>query len=546
MLPDEKLEMKVVSSLAKVFPDEEIKDPDLKGASMLLNETYSFQVAYKWDGAVKKNVAVKVESDLYPYIKIYQVGLVPVEMPCYVDHDENILRSVPGLYPDILQPVEAGGIVLLPEQWRSLWIEISPDGVVEAETHPISISFVSEDNTILETAQFELDIINASLPEQTLIYTNWFHTDCLATWYQVGVFSEEHWRIIEQYVKCAASHGMNMILTPIVTPPLDTQVGGERPTVQLVDISMSGEQYVFDYSKLKRWITLCFANGIKYFEISHLFTQWGAKHASKIMCHTETGDVRIFGWETDALGETYRNFLSQLLTGLASFIKSEGLENRCFFHISDEPSMEHLAAYENASSIIYQYLEGFPVMDALSDYEFYEKGLVKKPIPSTDHISHFLEHQVQGLWAYYCCGQHKKVANRFINMPSARNRILGFQLYKYNIEGFLHWGYNFWYSQYSLRQVDPFRVTDADYAFPSGDAFVVYPGEAGPLVSLRLKVFYETLQDMRALQLLEIKIGREEVIQLLDDGLETPITFDDYPTDARWIINKREQINRMI
>lgn len=62
-------------------------------------------------------------------------------------------------------------------------------------------------------------------------------------------------------------------------------------------------------------------------------------------------------------------------------------------------------------------------------------------------------------------------------MPSARNRILGALLYKYNAVGFLQWGYNFWYSQFSKHEIDPFTVTDAGKAFPSGDAFVVYPGE---------------------------------------------------------------------
>ncbi len=52
-------------------------------------------------------------------------------------------------------------------------------------------------------------------------------------------------------------------------------------------------------------------------------------------------------------------------------------------------------------------------------------------------------------------------------------------MYLYGIEGFLHWGYNYYSSQYSIRKIDPYRVTDADDAFPSGDAFLVYPGEDG-------------------------------------------------------------------
>ncbi len=374
----------------------------------------------------------------------------------------------------------------------------------------------------------------------------WFHTDCLATWYEDEVFSEAHWERIEQYVKTAVDHGINMILTPIFTPPLDTQVGGERPTVQLVDVVKTGDKYQFGFDKLKRWVELCRANGVKYFEFAHLFTQWGAKHAPKIMAVENGEEKRIFGWETDATGLEYENFLDQFLPELVSFVRENGLENCSYFHVSDEPREEHLEFYENASRILNKHLKDFPIIDALSSYAFYEKGLVKKPIPASNHIEPFLDNNVPDLWTYYCCSQYKKVANRFFAFPSARSRILGIQLYKYKIQGFLQWGYNFWYSQYSVRPIDPFKVTDAGKAFPSGDPFIVYPGEDGPLESIRSEVFYDALQDLRALILLEEKIGREEVIRLLEEGLESPITFSEYPRDDQWLLQKREQINKLL
>jgi hypothetical protein len=143
-----------------------------------------------------------------------------------------------------------------------------------------------------------------------------------------------------------------------------------------------------------------------------------------------------------------------------------------------------------------------------------------------NHIEPFAG-KVPALWTYYCCSQHKDyVPNRFFSMPSLRNRVLGVLMYKYEVRGFLQWGYNFWYSQLSVREIDPFTVTDAGKAFPSGDAFVVYPGENGtPLLSLRLKVFYEALQDMRALQLLEQHIGRDATEALLEEGFEQPLSF---------------------
>ena len=50
----------------------------------------------------------------------------------------------------------------------------------------------------------------------------------------------------------AVDHGINMLLTPLFTPPLATRVGGERPTVQLVEVRGSKERYSFDFKRLDR------------------------------------------------------------------------------------------------------------------------------------------------------------------------------------------------------------------------------------------------------------------------------------------------------
>ncbi|MHC1747821.1 MAG: DUF4091 domain-containing protein [Cellulosilyticaceae bacterium] len=537
------LEIKLFSSLEKVFADKIPSGIEWHKGSMLGNEVYAFQVAYHWCGDIRKNVEVSVNSKLAPWITIRSVSLIASEMPCYANHDNNILRTTPGLYPDLLEPLDSAGTVLLPKQWRALWITIDTKGTTDAGMYPVEILFRDDVGETLGSAVFEIEIIKANLPKQKLVHTEWFHTDCLATYYGVDIFSEEHWERIEQFINTAVKHGMNMILTPIFTPPLDTEIGGERPTVQLVEVKKEGNTYTFNFDKLKRWVKICLSNGVEFFEFSHLFTQWGAKYAPKIMGFENGVYKRLFGWDTNALGEDYKAFLSSFLPELILFIKQNKLEENSYFHVSDEPTIENLEDYIKACEILDKFINGFPVIDALSDYSFYETGVVKNPIPSTDHITTFLDNQVPNLWTYYCCMQYKDVSNRFFNMPSARNRVLGMQLYKFNIKGFLHWGYNFWYSQFSRFSIDPFKVTDAAYGFASGDAFLVYPGKEGPLASLRLEVLYEALQDLRALELLEESIGKEAVLALIEGDLEQPLTFKNYPQEAEWILNKREQIN---
>ena len=131
-------------------------------------------------------------------------------------------------------------------------------------------------------------------------------------------------------------------------------------------------------------------------------------------------------------------------------------------------------------------------------------------------------------------------------MPSQRNRVLGCQLYKYDVKGFLLWGFNFWYKRLSIGTVDPFTETDAGGFFPSGDSYVVYPGkDEKPLLSLRIKVFYDALQDMRAMQLLESMIGKEKVMEIVEKGID-PLEFDCYPQSDEWQLAMRENINEAI
>jgi hypothetical protein len=112
--------------------------------------------------------------------------------------------------------------------------------------------------------------------------------------------------------------------------------------------------------------------------------------------------------------------------------------------------------------------------------------------------------------------------------------------------GFLHWGYNFWNTQYSLKNINPYQVTDAGCAFPSGDPFIVYPGEEGPIPSIRLKVLQQALFDLRALKLLESMTSKKYVLKILEAGLDKPLTFDEYPIDKGYLISVRRKINEEI
>lgn len=552
------LKAKIVSSLEKALLEDNIDSYEpLLRISALRGERLSLQLLHTFEyeddmPLVERNRAfshLTVEGEIAKYVTVSDVDHVPVSRPTLgkVDKDQNYISFRPGLFPDVIRPLHYnGGVISAPYLLSSLWVEIEIPDTLSGGEYELSFTLDAEEKGSAK-ASVVIEVINATLPEGDMYFTQWFHADCLASYYNLEVFSERHWQIIENFVKVAARNGINMLLTPVFTPPLDTAPGGERPTVQLVGVTLSGGEYFFDFSLFDRWVGMCKRLGIKYIEISHLFTQWGAYHAPKIMATVDGEYKRIFGWDTEASGEEYTRFLRLFISELLSHASLIGIEDSLFFHISDEPREEHLESYKAAKAVLSDLLSGHTIMDALSSYKFWQEGLVETPIPASNHIAPFIEGGVPNLWTYYCCTQVERVSNRFIEMGSYRNRSIGFQMYKYSIVGFLHWGYNFYYNWHSADLINPYLMADGDGWVSPGDAFSVYPAPSGEAYeSVRLKVFYDALTDIRAMKLCETLVGREAVVRLIDETLGEPVTFDTCAKNAKTVLTLREGINRLI
>ncbi len=547
------VQTKIVSSLEKCFLDDSIDDYlPLRKISMLKNERLSVQFLYTSDTLHTAQVdllALKIEHSDELHVSARAVENVPVVMPCpEPPPDDNYLRTVPGLYPDLLRPLHYHGkLPVVRCQLHSVWIEVEASERVMAGEHRVTVSLSDDAGEPVSVQELDIDLIDAVLPQQELRFTQWFHCDTLAAYYHCEVWSERHWEIIEQFARTAVRNGVNMLLTPIHTPPLDTEIGGERLTTQLIDVSLDADGYKFDFGRLDRWIDLCDRVGIQYLEIAHFFTQWGAVHAPKIMA-TVNGEYRkLFGWETDAVGEDYVRYLRALIPAFLEHMRQRGDDKRCFFHISDEPNDDQMESYRAAKSVVAELLRGYPIMDALSDFEYWRQGVVELPIPSNDHIEPFLQAHVRGLWTYYCCGQCKDVSNRLIAMPLWRTRSIGMQFYKYDIEGFLHWGFNHYNDHCSVDSINPYLEQSGDYWVPAGDTHSVYPAQDGTaLESIRLVSFFEALQDMRAMKLAETVCGKEALIAEMERIFGGEIRFDRCAHDAQTLLNIREAVNSII
>ncbi len=550
-----KFEYRILTDFEKVFCDDKLamEIPLIQNMTQLFEgargETIAFQIAFKCTDGISLNVSA--DSVFGENLTLREVQLVPCDLPAIQD-DTYILRNTPGIYPDPLTPL-VKPLALPRGLWRAVWVSIRIPEDFTPGTYDVNLSFDffehpgepwKRDIQIHEKACVKIKVHQAVLPEQELICTNWFYADCLSEFYREEPWTERFWAILENYFRDLTVHGRNMLLTPLWTVPLDTAIGTERPTCQLLDIEYDG-QYRFDFGKLKRWLDLGRNCGVKYFEMSHFFTQWGAKATPKIMVMEKGRLVRKFGWDVASTSDEYREFLTALMPELVAFLKKEGLTGKCYFHVSDEPDEKMIEDYKKAAAPIHANLhdDEFPIIDALSSTRFVKEGLIKRPVPWTLHLDEFQNEDIEHRWCYFALAPNGTPARSY-GAPSCRYRILGILLYLYEIEGFLHWGHNFWFSQYSLNtKLNPWVETTSGHVHTGGHSYNVYPLPDGtPADAIHYEVFMEAIQDIRLLKLLESRIGREKTVELICEGLPSQPVMTSYPREAMWQWELRKRI----
>ena len=108
--------------------------------------------------------------------------------------------------------------------------------------------------------------------------------------------------------------------------------------------------------------------------------------------------------------------------------------------------------------------------------------------------------------------------------------------YKYGIDGYLHWGLNFWRGENPL--VETAAIQPDGLVLPAGDAWVLYPYKKHLIPSIRLEAMRDGIVDYELLKLLEQKnpqLATQLVNSLVYD-------FDKYDIDIVHFRKIRKQL----
>jgi hypothetical protein len=522
----------LATSLVRHYPATPPKTRSRMTVEVARNERFHFQVAARHDSLNVEILALTAAAPKGWQVRVRRVAYVPMAhlntptMP--TDADLEGREHIPGFVPDPLldlQTVRMGSA-----ETHAFWVTVVPAKSVTPGDHDIDLQIGPEGGRtkrLVLTAR----VSPVRIPKRrNFRVTNWFYIDTLIDRYQARPGQKRFWTVLDAYLRNLVEHGQDTVYTSVFSVQLD----GERTPSQLLRVTRGADgTYQFDWRHVRRFVKAARAAGIGYFEWSHFFSQWGVARALKVYEGDCADGVLLWPRKTKATSPVYREFLAQFLPAFHQFLKKEKLLACSYFHVSDEPSSDHLENYKAAREMLRELAPWMKVMDAMSHLDVAEH--TDMPIPSIGAGLKFLDADID-CWCYFCCGPRGAFLNRLMDTPLPKMRMVGWLCYRWPFKGFLHWGYNYWNRCQQNEPIDPFAVSDGGNwpGWPYGDTFQVYPGEDGPIDSIRWETFASGLQDYALLQ------GRRTD----RDGklLAACRSFEDFPKAEAWLTKARHAL----
>ncbi len=171
-----------------------------------------------------------------------------------------------------------------------------------------------------------------------------------------------------------------------------------------------------------------------------------------------------------------------------------------------------------------------------------------------DEITHLAEDENKTAWWYVCNGPTEKdgYCNLFVEQESIKHRILFWQQYDYDVDGFLYYFANVWTERGSGNpwdENDIWATAVSGYGItPNGDGILIYPGaDIGtpytPAATIRLKNVTAGLEDYDYLKMAEEKLGRIAVNEIVD---KVTLSLTDYTTEHEVLESIRREIGDLL
>lgn len=474
-----------VDPLVKVFPDSTPLAGEAS-AEVARGENASLQVAIRCPVQMKSLKAelapLKCEGDSAKTLAprpVRFVGYVPVEVGIPKPPKDR-LRVTPAFFPDPL--LESPPIEVSAGSTQPIWLTVpvpvdAAPGLYRGEIH---VSATAYDKPVSADLPVTVRVWPVTVDKTRLWVTHWFQMGTFPGKGKLEQDSPAYWDMLRRYARNMADHLQNVALIS----PLSQAEFKARPDGTL-DI---------DFSRFDKWVDIFTQEGvIGRIEGGHIGTRVKGWESQFIVHIRRVKDGKVESATVEPSSPEADTFYAQFMPALVKHLKEKGWLDHYMQHLADEPIPMNIATYRVMADLVRKYAPELHVIEACHAKDL--TGAIQVWVPQLnflhDDFGHYRERQQAGdeLWFYTCLGPQEEYANRFLEQPLIKTRLLHWINFRYGVTGYLHWGYNYWSSD-AFRQVSVYAEGGA-LILPAGDSWIVYPGKDGPLDSIR----YEAMRD---------------------------------------------------
>ncbi len=458
------------------------------------------------------------------------VGYVPVDRPTQTPSKDQ-LRAPPADYPDPL--LEAASIDVGPGQAQPIWVTVAIPTHAAPGTYrgTLRLQGTLASQPVQAEQKLEVVVYRAVAGPANLWVTEWFGLQ----WRHMRIApqpeSDESYALLRRYARNMAEHRHNVALIS----PLD-----------LAKFSVGAEgELLIDFSRFDRWVEIFQQEGvIGRIEGGHIGGRkegWESEFA--VTVH-QVQDRNVITRQVDPASPEAEAFYSRFFPALVTHLRSKHWLERYMQHLADEPIAQNIASYRAMAALARRYAPELRIIEACHTKDL--TGSIDIWVPQLNYLHddwpHYQARQKAGeeVWFYTCVFPQGEYANRFLEQPLIKTRLLHWINARYGITGYLHWGYNQWTAD------SPFTHTTRPHGgppyLPAGDPWIVYPGMKGPLDSIRFEAMRDGIADYALLQAL----AQKNPAASQDLAAKLIVDFDRYNTDLNTFRILRRELLKQV
>ena len=442
------------------------------------------------------------------------------------------LFSSSGLYPDPI--VEKGSIDIASGETQPIWITVKIPKNVSKGLYRGEVNVTGSMNgkSFATKMPIQVQVYPVIIDKTSLWVTNWYSSspnNLELIFGEKGIvpYSDKYWDYIKLLADKMAEYRQNVA---IISP------------LELSKFSLDGAgHYGFDFTNFDKTVDIFIKEGvIGRIEGGHIGGRKAGWISDFVVTVPAVAKDTVYFRSMPITADSAKAFYQAFIPALTRHLTEKGWDTIYMQHLMDEPIPENVKTYIEIANFIKKLGPGLRIVEAC--YSKDVANSVKVWVPKLDYMNtdyEFYKKRAEAgdeIWFYTCLNPKGEYANRFIELPLIKTRILHWINFKYKIPGYLHWGLNFWnenpYNETTSIQLESGTV------LPGGDAWIVYPGTKKLNSSIRLEAMRDGIVDYELLKMLSVKHPAEAE----ELARQVVYRFDYYDINVDAFREKRKKI----